>query len=111
MIDNSRKAVYGYDQRVEVFGSKGQVHVQNQFPNSAEVSTSEDCIEISRNIFFLERYKESYIREEAAFIEMVRSGGIAPVSGDDAYQAEKIAMAAKKSLTEQRIVKLSEIAE
>lgn len=109
VIDNSRKAAYGYDQRVEVFGSKGQVNVQNQFPNSAELSTEAGVYKDKPQYFFLERYKESYRKETAEFLEAIRRGGQTPVTGFDGLQAELIALAARKSLLEKRAVKLSEL--
>lgn len=109
IIDNSRQAVYGYDQRVEVFGSKGQVSVQNEFPNSAEISAADGVHRDKPLYFFLERYKEAYRREAEVFIEAIRSNKQVPVNGYDGYQAERIAAAAKRSWLEQRTVKLSEI--
>jgi myo-inositol 2-dehydrogenase/D-chiro-inositol 1-dehydrogenase len=108
VIDNSRKAAYGYDQRVEVFGSKGQVHVQNEFPNSAELSTEQGVSRDKPQYFFLERYKESYRKEISDFIQAIRTGSPTSVTGYDGLQAERIAQAAKRSLVEKRAVKLSE---
>ncbi|MFD0958240.1 inositol 2-dehydrogenase [Paenibacillus chungangensis] len=110
VIDNSRKAAYGYDQRVEVFGSEGQVNVQNQFPNSAELSNGQGVFKDKPQYFFLERYKESYLKEIKSFIDAIRCGDATPVTGEDGYQAELIALAAKTSLAEQRPVKISEMA-
>lgn len=109
VIDNSRRAVYGYDQRVEVFGSKGQVNVQNAFPNSAELSTEEGLYRDKPLYFFHERYKESYRREVESFIDAIRNGRTTPVTGYDGLQAEIIAHAARKSLAERRTVNVAEI--
>lgn len=109
VIDNSRKAVYGYDQRVEVFGSKGSVGVQNDHPNTAEISTADGIVRDNPKYFFLERYHDSYIEETQRFIDCVLNGSPIPVDGNDALQAEKIAYAAKRSLQEGRPVKLDEI--
>jgi myo-inositol 2-dehydrogenase/D-chiro-inositol 1-dehydrogenase len=109
VIDNSRKAVYGYDQRVEVFGSSGSVTVQNEFPNSAEISTNDGIYRDKPKYFFLERYQQAYVREIEAFIDCIINGTAVPVDGNDGLQAELIAHAAKKSLQEKRPVKISEI--
>lgn len=109
VIDNSRKAVYGYDQRVEVFGSEGSVGVQNDHPNTAEISTANGVIRDNPKYFFLERYHDAYIEETRQFIDCILNGNPVPVDGNDAFQAEKIAYAAKVSLLEGRPVKLSEI--
>ncbi|TBL70869.1 inositol 2-dehydrogenase [Paenibacillus thalictri] len=109
VIDNSRKAVYGYDQRVEVFGSEGSVCTNNDFPNTAEISTQNGIYRDNPKFFFLERYHESYIDETAQFIASILNGEKVPVDGHDALQAEKIAFAAKTSLLEGRPVKLTEV--
>lgn len=108
VIDNSRKAVYGYDQRVEVFGSGGSVAVVNDYPNTAEVHTAEGVRRDKPLHFFLERYNEAYIDETRQFIASVASGAAVPVSGEDGLQAELMALAAHCSLKLGRPVKLSE---
>lgn len=108
VIDNSRQAVYGYDQRVEVFGSKGNMNVQNAFPNSAEISTAEGVFRDKPHYFFLERYKDAYQREITDFIEAIRQGRTTSVTGFDGLQAELIAHAAKRSLMERRWVAINE---
>ncbi len=108
VIDNSRKAVYGYDQRVEVFGSGGSVAVNNDYPNTAEVHTAEGVRRDKPLHFFLERYNEAYIDEAVQFIASIAEGRDVPVSGADAYQAELMALAAKRSLQLGRPVKLEE---
>jgi myo-inositol 2-dehydrogenase/D-chiro-inositol 1-dehydrogenase len=109
-IDNSRQAVYGYDQRVEVFGSGGCVSVSNNYPNTAVVS---DAQRVHRDLplnFFMERYIDSYIVEMEAFIECVRRDQPVPVSGLDGRIPVVMGYAARKSYEENRPVKLSEIA-
>ncbi len=108
-IDNSRKAAYGYDQRVEVLGSKGMVTVRNDFEHSAEWSTAEGVFGDKPKHFFLERYQQAYKAETEAFVRAVLEGKPVPVDGNDALQAERIACAAKRSLVEGRPVKLAEI--
>ena len=109
VIDNSRKAVYGYDQRVEVFGSKGCVTVSNDTPNTAVLSTEEAVIGEKPKYFFLERYKDSYIEEVKSFFDSIRFGKEILVTGTDGLKPVIIGLAAKKSLLENRPVKTSEI--
>jgi myo-inositol 2-dehydrogenase / D-chiro-inositol 1-dehydrogenase len=108
-IDNSRKAVYGYDQRVEVFGSGGMVAVTNNFPDSHTYSNGEEVSGSKPLYFFLERYSESFIAEMKGFIEAIRNDTDTPVMALDGRKPILIAMAANKSLKENRPVKLSEI--
>ncbi|GIO60481.1 inositol 2-dehydrogenase [Paenibacillus cineris] len=108
VIDNSRQAAYGYDQRVEVFGSLGQVNVQNDFPNSAEISTAGGVYRDKPKHFFLERYEAAYRLEIESFIKAILNNEDVPVSGEDGYQAELLADAARKSWLEKRPVSLSE---
>jgi myo-inositol 2-dehydrogenase / D-chiro-inositol 1-dehydrogenase len=109
VIDNSRRAVYGYDQRVEVFGSKGCVNIKNDLPTTAEISTVDGVLSDKPKYFFLERYQEAYIKETNEFIDSLLYNKAVPVDGNDGLQAELIAHAAKKSLREGRPVKLSEL--
>jgi myo-inositol 2-dehydrogenase/D-chiro-inositol 1-dehydrogenase len=109
-IDNSRRAIYGYDQRVEVFGSGGAVSVDNNYPNTAVVS---DGQRIQRDLpfnFFLDRYVESYIVEVKEFIECVVKDTPPPVTGIDGRIPVVMGYAAGKSYAEHRPVRLSEIA-
>ncbi|WP_163873745.1 inositol 2-dehydrogenase [Paenibacillus favisporus] len=108
VIDNSRQAAYGYDQRVEVFGSLGQVNVQNDFPNSAEISTAGGVYRDKPKHFFLERYEAAYRLEIESFIKAILNNEDVPVSGEDGYEAELLADAARKSWLEKRPVSLSE---
>jgi myo-inositol 2-dehydrogenase/D-chiro-inositol 1-dehydrogenase len=109
VIDNSRQAVYGYDQRVEVFGSKGYVEVKNDFPNSAVLSTADGVTSEKPHYFFLERYKTSYIEELKAFIMAVTRDEETPVTGNDGLQPVLIGLAALRSLKENRPVAVEEI--
>lgn len=108
IIDNSRKAVYGYDQRVEVFGSGGSVAINNDYPNTAEIHTADGVRRDKPLHFFLERYNEAYIKETEQFISCILENRDVPVSGHDGFQAELMALAAKWSLQLKRPVKLSE---
>ncbi|WP_191557369.1 inositol 2-dehydrogenase [Metabacillus idriensis] len=106
VIDNSRKAVYGYDQRVEVFGSLGSAAVQNDVPTTIEISTSEGVYRDKPKHFFLERYQDSYVQEINAFIESILSDSPIACSGLDGLKAEQIAKAAKESYETGKPVKL-----
>jgi len=108
-IDNSRKAVYGYDQRVEVFGSGGMVQSYNNTPDN-NVYANADGVHSARPLyFFLERYMESFITEMKDFVKSIRENTSPPVTGVDGRIPVVIGMAAKKSYLENRPVKLSEI--
>jgi myo-inositol 2-dehydrogenase/D-chiro-inositol 1-dehydrogenase len=109
VIDNSRKAVYGYDQRLEVFGSKGMANVDNNVPDNHKFY-GEAGVESALPLhFFLERYNESYLYEMREFIAALEGTGSIPVGGHDALQATKIALAARRSVLEKRVVALAEI--
>ncbi len=106
IIDNSRKAVYGYDQRIEVFGSKGCVTVSNETDSLAVLSNEEGVWSEKPKYFFLERYKESFIIEIGEFIDSILKGKKPPVGGVDGLNSVLIAMAAKKSYLTRQPVKV-----
>jgi len=108
-IDNSEKAAYGYDQRVEVFGSKGAIQIANNYPNSATISNGDSIHRDLPLYFFVERYIDSYIAEMSAFVRAVLEDKPTPVSGLDGRLPVVMALAARKSYDERRPVKLSEI--
>ncbi len=108
-IDNSRQAVYGYDQRVEVFGSEGGVVVSNNTPHKAVYSNAEGVYSALPLYFFLERYMESYLAEMKAFIETIQQDTPSLVTGIDGRIPVVMGLAAWKSYRENRPVKLSEI--
>jgi myo-inositol 2-dehydrogenase/D-chiro-inositol 1-dehydrogenase len=109
LIDNSRQAKYGYDQRVEVFGSEGAIIVDNDTPNTAKTFTSNSIESDKIHHFFLERYMQSYKDEMIEFLECLRDDNNPSVTGYDGIQAVLIAEAAKKSLMEHRPVTISEV--
>ncbi len=109
VIDNSREAAYGYDQRAEVFGSKGSVAVSNDTNSTAVLSTNEGVVSEKPLYFFLERYMKSFADEIKEFVEAIVNNTEVPVTGEDGLKPVLIAMAAKKSLDEKRPVKISEI--
>ena len=108
-IDNSRKAVYGYDQRAEVFGSGGAIATANVHPNLAVISTAQSIRKDLPLNFFMERYTESFANELRAFVEAVVEDKPTPVNGHDGRVPVVIALAARKSYEEGRPVKLGEI--
>ncbi len=109
-IDNSRTAVYGYDQRIEVFGSKGSASAGNRTPDAHVLMDTTGVHEAKPHHFFLERYAEAYVIEMRAFVEAVLKNQTPPVAGLDGLQPVVMGLAAIRSLREGRPVKLSEIA-
>lgn len=109
VIDNCRKAAYGYDQRLEVFGSKGMAQNENNFPNMHKLYTEAGVSGELPLHFFLERYDASYNQEIREFIDALVSGDRMPVDGEDGLISIAIGLAAKKSIQENRPVKLKEI--
>jgi len=97
-IDNSRQAVYGYDQRIEVFGSKGCVVVGNKKPTEVEVSGAQDVKSDKPVFFFIERYTESYLAEMEEFIRCIKEDTEPLVGGFDGKMAVLMGYAAKESL-------------
>ena len=110
MISNSRRATYGYDQRIEVHGSKGAVSAENQRPVSIEVANAQGYTRPPLHDFFMTRYTEAYAAEIATFIAALTGKGAAEPTGEDGLIALALADAAVMSVAEGRIVKLSEIA-
>jgi len=109
MISNSRRATYGYDQRIEVHGSKGAVSAENQRPVSIEVATGAGYTRPPLHDFFMTRYTEAYAAEIATFIAALGGKGAASPSGEDGLIALALADAAVKSVAEGRVVKMSEV--
>ena len=107
-IDNSRQAVYGYDQRVEVFGSAGMAVSENPRNHTTEVHGPDGTTLATIPYFFLDRYIPSYLAEWSGFLEGLASGTM-PVTGLDGRAPLAIGMAAALSVKENRPVKLSEI--
>ncbi|HEW91135.1 MAG TPA: inositol 2-dehydrogenase [Thermotogaceae bacterium] len=106
VIDNSRKAVYGYDQRIEIFGSDGMISVNNKLEDETMIANSRS-FQISKPLyFFLERYQEAYLNEMKEFVSSIINNSNPPVSGMDGKIAILIAEAAKKSLKERKPIKL-----
>lgn len=109
VIDNSREAAYGYDQRAEVFGSKGAVAVKNDTNSTAVISTKDGVTGEKPLYFFLERYMQSFADELKAFVDAVVNDTEVPVGANDGLAPVLIGLAAKKSLVEKRPVRIDEI--
>jgi len=107
VIENSRQAVYGYDQRVEVFGSKGSAEATNETANRVTVSTAAGVRTDTPLYFFLERYQASFVAELESFFTSIRDGAPTPVGGKDGLMSVLIGLAATESLAENRPVKVA----
>ncbi len=109
VIDNSRRAVYGYDQRVEVFGAAGMALSDNQPEHGAVIRTVDGSRGAPLPWFYLERYLASYRREWEAFAQMVSDATPPSVSGADGRAALVLALAAGKAVEERRTVTIDEV--
>lgn len=109
VIDNSRRAAYGYDQRVEVFGSKGAATAQNDTPTTVTF-LGEDAVTSDKPLyFFLERYMQSFRDEVLQFVDAVNNNKPTPTTGEDGLQSLLVALAAKKSVQLGRTVQMDEM--
>jgi myo-inositol 2-dehydrogenase / D-chiro-inositol 1-dehydrogenase len=108
-IDNSRRAPYGYDQRVEVFGSRGMAASENPLAHSGVVRTEDGTHMPTLPDFFLDRYVPSYVEEWSAFVGALSNGHPPPVGPTDARAPLVIGLAARRSLEEGRPVRLEEV--
>lgn len=108
-IDNSRKAVYGYDQRVEVFGSKGCVKNENDIPNTVVVSDEKNTSYENTYKVMWDRYTGAFVSEMKAFAEAVFYNQETSVNGEDGMYPVLMAAAATKSLKEGRPVQIQEV--
>lgn len=108
-IDNSRKAVYGYDQRIELFGSEGMISTENETPDRHSLSTADGIQKPLPLHFFLERYIESYLREMQSFVDCVQNDTPPEVTGADGRAPVVSGLAARLSYDENRPVSLNEI--
>jgi len=109
VIDNSRQAVYGYDQRVEAFGSLGVAASENPLAHTGLVRTTAGTHAPTLPYFFLERYIPSYVREWEAFVRAFRDGSPSPVGPADGRAPLVIGLAAQRSHREGRPVRVDEI--
>lgn len=108
-IDNCRQSPMGYDQRVEVFGNKGQISFGNVHPNSLTISDGESVRRDKPYSFFMDRYMTAYKNETIEFVKAIVNDTKPPTSARDGKAAMIIAKAAKKSYDEKRTVLTSEI--
>ena len=108
-IDNSRQAVYGYDQRVEAFGSGGVAASDNPLQHTGSRRTAAGTSSTTIPYFFLDRYIPSYVHEWAAFVRYIRDGGPSPVDAAAGRAPLVIGLAAKRSVDEGRPVRIAEI--
>ena len=109
VIDNCRKAAYGYDQRLEVFGSKGQASAANDTPTNVSFIDETGNMTDKPLYFFLERYMQSFTDEMTEFIDCVINDKPTKTTVYDGLEALRLGLAAKLSVAEHRPVKLSEI--
>jgi len=109
VIKNSRRAVYGYDQRLELLGSEGQLQVQNVTENAVVKSTQAGVISAKPTYFFLQRYMPAYQAEWAAFVDSVSNGSALPVNIDDGVAALEMAEAANQSAASGQTVELKDL--
>lgn len=109
VIENCRHASYGYDQRLEVFGSEGMMKAENPLKTTNWIMDKEG-VHLSRNLdFFIDRYAESYRIEMHTFIECLQKKMPMPITGEDGLSAMLIALAANISVKENRVVKIEEL--
>lgn len=109
VIDNSRRAAYGYDQRIEVFGSLGAAIAANDTPTNVTVMNADGVTTDKPLYFFLERYMQSFRDEMIQFVDAIQNDKPTPTTGLDGLNSILVALAAKKSVAEGRAVKISEI--
>ena len=109
VIDNCRKACYGYDQRLEVFGTGGQASAANDTPTNVSYINEKGNMTDKPLYFFLERYMQSFTDEMTEFINAVQNDVLTKTTVNDGLEALRLGLAAKLSVKEHRPVKLSEI--
>ncbi len=109
IIKNSRRAAYGYDQRVELLGSEGLIQAENLVENSLVKSTVSGVTRAKPTFFFLERYTAAYAAEWAAFVAAFESGSRMPVTLEDGVAALAMAEAATLSCKSGRPMKLADL--
>jgi len=109
VIKNSRRAVYGYDQRVEILGSKGLLQAQNVLENTVVKSTTDGVMSAKPTYFFLERYMPAYAAEWDAFVTALTNGTDMPVTLEDGVNALCLAEAATQSVQSGAPVKLADV--
>jgi myo-inositol 2-dehydrogenase/D-chiro-inositol 1-dehydrogenase len=106
LINTSRRAAYGYDQRFEILGSKGMLQAGNHTPTEVVASTAASVSRDKPEHFFLERYARAYANEMAHFFDSLANGAPMRTSIDDGVKALELAEAATTSWREKRVVEL-----
>lgn len=109
VITNSRRAAYGYDQRIEVLGAAGAVLAENRHQANIQLATAEGYTRPPLLDFFMDRYTEAYAAEIAAFIAALAAGTAPPATGEDGLMALVLAEAALRSVAEGRVVRVAEV--
>ena len=109
VIDNCRKACFGYDQRLEVFGSGGQASAANDTPTNVSYINENGNMTDKPLYFFLERYMQSFVDEMTEFVDAVVNDNATQTTVNDGLEALRLGLAAKLSVAEHRPVKLDEI--
>ena len=109
VIKNSRRAAYGYDQRLELLGADGLLQAQNMLENTVVKSTGQGVVSAKPTYFFIERYMPAYKAEWAAFVAAVQEGDDMPVSLQDGVQALAMAEAAQRSFDSSKPVRLADV--
>lgn len=109
VISNSRQAVYGYDQRLEAFGSKGASEAENELVNNVKLSNKEGVHSQNPLHFFLERYNNAYIEEVQQFLDAIQQDTETPVTFVDGIMAQRLAFAANESLKTGQPVKVQKL--
>lgn len=110
LIDNCRKSCYGYDQRVEVFGSKGQAAVANDTQSNLILSNADGVTKEKPLLFFLERYMQAYVNEITEFVDCIENDRTPSVGVEEGLQSVLAGLAAKESLRIGRPVNIKEFA-
>ena len=109
VIKNSRRAAYGYDQRIELLGSKGLLSVDNVLENTVSKATAAGVVAAKPEFFFLERYMRAYGAEWAAFVDAVTKNNPLPVTLADGVNALAVAEAATRSAKTKSTVDLASV--
>ena len=109
VIKNSRRAAYGYDQRIELLGSKGLLSVDNVLENTVSKATADGVVAAKPEFFFLERYMRAYGAEWAAFVDAVAKNSPLPVTLADGVNALAVAEAATRSAKTKSTVDLASV--
>ena len=109
VITNTRRATYGYDQRIEVLGSKGMASAENHSESRVTIADKDGFHSAPLLNFFMSRYTAAYANEIASFVASVQDGTPTQTTGHDGLMALALAEAALKSVAESRTVRVSEV--